>query len=199
MQKVKRKRNRAVTVRMNEAEYADFQNKVEESGLTQQAYIISAVRGATITPSDEIAVLNEPIKIILSKKDSTTSKFIKGAKIVITPEDKELTPLEIETNDKEMELNLVPGIYYIKETEAPEGYEKLEFEYKIEVLEDGNVKLLSENAENISIKDNSIILYNTKVVVEKTGLSISPFTIAGVIMLITAGFVLFFAVKKRYA
>ena len=56
MKKVKRRRNKAVTVRMNETEYADFQNKVEESGLSQQAYIISAVRGATITPSDEIAV-----------------------------------------------------------------------------------------------------------------------------------------------
>ncbi len=59
MKKVKRRRNKAVTVRMNETEYADFQNKVEESGLSQQAYIISAVRGATITPSDEINVLKE--------------------------------------------------------------------------------------------------------------------------------------------
>lgn len=59
MRKVKRKRNKAVTVRMNETEYADFQNKARESGLSQQAYIISAVRGATITPSDEIAVLKE--------------------------------------------------------------------------------------------------------------------------------------------
>ena len=50
MKKVKRRRNKAVTVRMNETEYADFQNKVKESGLSQQAYIISAVRGATITP-----------------------------------------------------------------------------------------------------------------------------------------------------
>ena len=62
MKKVKRKRNKAVTVRMNETEYADFQNKVEESGLSQQAYIISAVRGATITPSDEIAILKEICK-----------------------------------------------------------------------------------------------------------------------------------------
>lgn len=63
MRKVKRKRNRAVTVRMNEAEYADFQNKVEESGLSQQAFIISAVREATITPSDEITALKEISKI----------------------------------------------------------------------------------------------------------------------------------------
>ena len=59
MNKIKRRRNKAVTVRMNENEYADFQNKVEESGLSQQAYIISAVREATITSSDGIAVLKD--------------------------------------------------------------------------------------------------------------------------------------------
>ena len=63
MKKAKRRRNKAVTVRMNETEYADFQNKVEESGLSQQAYIIIAVRGATITPSDEIAALKEISRI----------------------------------------------------------------------------------------------------------------------------------------
>ncbi len=73
MKNVKRKRNKAVTVRMNEAEYADFQNKVEESGLSQQAYIISAVRGATITPSDEIAVLKE-----ISKTFADFEKQVRG-------------------------------------------------------------------------------------------------------------------------
>ena len=59
MNKAIRKRNRSVTIRMNETEYADFQSKVTESGLTQQAYVINAVRGATITPSDQIEVLKE--------------------------------------------------------------------------------------------------------------------------------------------
>ena len=59
MNKANRKRNKSVTIRMNGIEYADFQNKVKESGLTQQAYVINAVRGAIITPSDQIAVLKE--------------------------------------------------------------------------------------------------------------------------------------------
>ena len=59
MNNVKRKRNIAVTVRMNKTEYDDLQAKVKESGLSQQAYIINAVRGATITPSDEIAVMKD--------------------------------------------------------------------------------------------------------------------------------------------
>ena len=73
MKKVKRRRNKAVTVRMSKAEYADFQNRVEESGLSQQAFIISAVRGATITPSDEIAVLKE-----ISKTFAEFVKQIRG-------------------------------------------------------------------------------------------------------------------------
>ena len=73
MKKVKRRRNIAVTVRMNEMEYADFLNKVEESGLSQQTYIISAVRGATITPSDEIAVLRE-----ISKTFADFEKQVRG-------------------------------------------------------------------------------------------------------------------------
>ena len=59
MNNVKRKRNIAVTVRMNKTEYDDLRAKVKESGLSQQAYIINAVRGATITPSDEIAVMKD--------------------------------------------------------------------------------------------------------------------------------------------
>ena len=59
MNKANRKRNKSVTIRMNETEYADFQSKVIKSGLTQQAYVINAVRGATITPSDQIEVLKE--------------------------------------------------------------------------------------------------------------------------------------------
>ena len=73
MIKVKRKRNRAVTVRMSESEYADFQSKVEESGLTRQAFIISAVRGATITPSDEISVLKD-----ISKTFADFEKQVRG-------------------------------------------------------------------------------------------------------------------------
>ena len=57
MPKINRRRNKAVTIRMNDTEYAELQRKVSESGLTQQAYIISAIRGGTIATVDEIAVL----------------------------------------------------------------------------------------------------------------------------------------------
>lgn len=59
MNKVNRRRNRAVTIRMNETEYTDFMKRVDESGLSQQSYFINAVRGAVITPSNEITALKE--------------------------------------------------------------------------------------------------------------------------------------------
>ena len=55
----KRRRNKAITIRMSEAEYDDLQNKVKESGLSQQAYIISAVHGSTIASAEEIDALKE--------------------------------------------------------------------------------------------------------------------------------------------
>ena len=55
----KRRRNKAVTIRMSEAEYDDLQNKVKESGLSQQAYVINAIHGSTIPSAEEIDALKE--------------------------------------------------------------------------------------------------------------------------------------------
>ena len=47
-----RHRNRAVTVRMTDEEFLAMREKVEESGLSQQTYIIEAVTGTPILPAD---------------------------------------------------------------------------------------------------------------------------------------------------
>lgn len=57
--KTNRKRSIAVTFRMTADEYAVLQNNVENSGLTQQAYIINAIKEIPIVPSEEIAVQKE--------------------------------------------------------------------------------------------------------------------------------------------
>ena len=71
--KVKRRRNKAVTIRMSEDEYKTLQDKVDESGLSQQAYIINAIKGATITSSDEIAIQKE-----ISKTFAELVKQLRG-------------------------------------------------------------------------------------------------------------------------
>ena len=60
-------------MRVNDEEYAMFQSKVKESDLTQQAYVISAIMGATVTSSDEIAVLKE-----LSKTFADVERQLRG-------------------------------------------------------------------------------------------------------------------------
>ena len=57
MSKVNRTRDRAVTVRMSDSEYDSLRDKVRESGLSQQSYIISAVLDSSVTTSDTIDVL----------------------------------------------------------------------------------------------------------------------------------------------
>ena len=52
-----RRRNRAITIRMNDDEYNDICNKIHASGLTQQAYMINAARDTVIASSDTVAEL----------------------------------------------------------------------------------------------------------------------------------------------
>ena len=58
---------------MSEDEYKTLQDKVDESGLSQQAYIISSIKGATITSSDEIAVQKD-----ISKSFADLVKQLRG-------------------------------------------------------------------------------------------------------------------------
>ena len=48
-----RKRNYTVTIRMNKAEYDLLQNKVKESGQTQQAVVIHAIAGLKIASAED--------------------------------------------------------------------------------------------------------------------------------------------------
>lgn len=57
MKRYNRRRNRAITIRMNDDEYNDITNKIHESGLTQQAYIINAALDTVIASSDTVAEL----------------------------------------------------------------------------------------------------------------------------------------------
>ena len=65
-----RKRNYTVTIRMNKAEYDLLQNKVKESGQTQQAIVIHAIAGLKIASAEEVEelkTLNQILSEILSQ------------------------------------------------------------------------------------------------------------------------------------
>lgn len=71
--KPKRKRSKAVTIRMTDAEYKRLTDRVSESGLSQQSFILNAIKGATITSSDEVAVQKE-----ISKTFSDIVRQLRG-------------------------------------------------------------------------------------------------------------------------
>ena len=65
-----RKRNYTVTIRMNKAEYDLLQNKVKESGQTQQAVVLHAISDLKIASAEEVEELkklNQMLAEILSQ------------------------------------------------------------------------------------------------------------------------------------
>ena len=65
-----RKRNYTVTIRMNKAEYDLLQNKVKESGQTQQAVVIHAIADLKIASAEvveELKKLNLMLAEVLSQ------------------------------------------------------------------------------------------------------------------------------------
>ena len=54
-----RKRDKAITIRMTEEEYALLCSKLAQTGISQQAFVINAITGIAIIPSEQTAVLKE--------------------------------------------------------------------------------------------------------------------------------------------
>lgn len=64
MGKINRKRDRAVTLRMTDSEYDEFNNKVSESGLSRQAFFIRMIKEIHINSAeslDELKKINETL------------------------------------------------------------------------------------------------------------------------------------------
>ena len=73
-----RKRNYTITIRMNKAEYELLQNKVKESGQTQQAVVIHAIAGSKIVSAEEVEELkklNQMLAEILSQLRGATTNL----------------------------------------------------------------------------------------------------------------------------
>lgn len=63
-------------------------------------------------------------KIIIEKQDSETEEVLKGAKFEILNDEKEVIATHETKEEGQIVLkHIMPGIYYIREIEAPDGYE----------------------------------------------------------------------------
>ena len=68
-----RKRNRIISIRVSDQEYETIQKKLSETELTQQAFILKAVEGATISTAEDKQQLKE-----INLKLADLLKQIKG-------------------------------------------------------------------------------------------------------------------------
>ena len=68
-----RKRNRIISIRVSDQEYGIIQKKLSETGLTQQAFILKAVEGATMSSAEDKQQLKE-----INLKLADLLKQIKG-------------------------------------------------------------------------------------------------------------------------
>ena len=59
-----RKRNKAITIRLSEEEFVQLENRVQESGQTQQHFIIDACLKGQITSADEITEMRNKNKLL---------------------------------------------------------------------------------------------------------------------------------------
>ncbi len=68
-----RRRNKNVSLRMTEDEYAAFTMRVAESGQTQQAFIINSVLGAKVSGREEVKELQK-----LNGRFADTNRQLRG-------------------------------------------------------------------------------------------------------------------------
>lgn len=90
-------------------------------------------------------------KIIIEKQDSETNEKLEGANFEILNEEKEIITIQ-ETNENGQIIleQIMPGKYYIREVQAPEGYE-----INSEVLE---IQIQMNEQQTIEIKNKKIII-----------------------------------------
>ena len=62
-----RKRNVEVKFRLSEAEYAELVQKVKDSGLNRNAFLVRMVRQQTIYPVDYLRELNKQMDVLLAQ------------------------------------------------------------------------------------------------------------------------------------
>ena len=82
---------------------------------------------------------------------------------------------------------LQAGIYYLKETEAPKGYNKIQKPIKIEILSNGKIKV-----DGVEITGDVKVLNNKGSILPSTGgMGTTLIYVVGSILVLASGIVLF--------
>ena len=120
-----------------------------------QNYLLTAYSYEDMDKEFEQEYEKNNTKIIIEKTDNDTNEVLKGAKFEILDEKQKSIRVAETNNDGQVILDgLMPGIYYIKEVQAPNGY-SIDSELK-------KVEIKLNQEISLTIKNNKIIIRRTK-------------------------------------
>lgn len=131
--------------------------------------IIEGEKDAFISEDNILNVIDE--RDLLGAKQAFINKIdeegnnLSGAKFIVVDENNNVHDEWISTETPHS-IELLEGIYTIKELEAPSGYLKIN-DFKLEIDEYGNISIIDENNNTLSVTNNSLFITNKKEVKEE--------------------------------
>ncbi len=149
IQEVKQDGNFSIEVSAQVATKPVFYGESRDSRL--QSYALTGYTYEEGTGSKKVYYTKNETKIIITKTDDKTGKKLEGVEFELLDKDQNKIYTEITTNKDGMAIidNLLPGIYYVKETRTLEGYQlysKL-IKVELELNEETTVNVINSEEE----------------------------------------------------
>ena len=149
IQEVKQDGNFSIEVSAQVATKPVFYGESRDSGL--QSYALTGYTYEEGTGSKKVYYTKNETKIIITKTDDKTGKKLEGVEFELLDKNQNKIYTEITTNKDEIATidNLLPGIYYIRETKTLEGYQlysKL-IKVELELNEETTVNVINSEKE----------------------------------------------------
>ena len=149
IQEVKQDGNFSIEVSAQVATKPVFYGESRDSGL--QSYALTGYTYEEGTGSKKVYYTKNETKIIITKTDNKTGKKLEGVEFELLDKNQNKIYTEITTNKDGIATidNLLPGIYYIKETRTLEGYQlysKL-IKVELELNEETTVNVINSEEE----------------------------------------------------
>lgn len=149
IQEVKQDGNFSIEVSAQVATKPVFYGESRDSGL--QSYALTGYTYEEGTGSKKIYYTKNETKIIITKTDDKTGKKLEGVEFELLDKNQNKIYTEITTNKDGIATidNLLPGIYYIRETKTLEGYQlysKL-IKVELELNEETTVNVINSEKE----------------------------------------------------
>ncbi len=133
IQEVKQDGNFSIEVSAQVATKPVFYGESRDSGL--QSYALTGYTYEEGTGSKKVYYTKNETKIIITKTDDKTGKKLEGVEFELLDKNQNRIYTEITTNKDGIATidNLLPGIYYIRETKTLEGYQLYSKLIKVEL------------------------------------------------------------------